>query len=234
LNPIITTYRGHRIGSRLKLDGVQLEQLTELLEAPQLNSPSKLAGRAPICRGEIDGVGRVAVKTYCRGGLIKRVSRYHYLRTGKPRCRREFDMLIRVRGSGINAPEPIAFAYRGRVAYRGWLMTRELEGPRSLVDVCEENTRLCRKSIAAVAEQIHGLIENRIRHVDLHPGNVIVDRQNLTYLIDFDRAQTGTWNKKELESHYIARWSRAIDKHKLPALLRKELESNLSTTPHRR
>ena len=193
-----------------------------------------LEGRAPVCRCEIEGVGRVAVKTYSRGGLIKRFSRYHYLRTGKPRCRKEFEMLATVRASGISVPEPIAFAYRGRITYRGWLVTREVESPRSLMEVCRKNESLCRDSIAMVAKQIHGLIENRIKHVDLHPGNVLLDGSNRAYIIDFDRARSIGGSRQALRNHYIVRWSRAIDKHQLPSLLCEELQSRLSTLSNSR
>jgi tRNA A-37 threonylcarbamoyl transferase component Bud32 len=227
---MMATHEGYRIGSYRDLSSAQLGQLTALIGKPPGVSPPKLAGRAPICRDEIDGLGRVAVKTYCRGGLIKHISRYRYLRTGKPRCRREFEMLATVRGAGVNAPEPIAFAYRGRITYRGWLITREVKDPRSLIDVCKENNRLCRDSIAAVAQQIQGLIENRIRHADLHPGNVLLDVRNRAYIIDFDRARATGWSREALQNHYISRWSRSINKHKLPSLLSKELQSFLSTS----
>jgi 3-deoxy-D-manno-octulosonic acid kinase len=234
LNPIITTYKGHRVGSCCKLSGVQLKQLVALLKAPPGPSPAGLDGRAPVCRSEIDGVGRVAVKTYSRGGLIKRFSRYHYLRTGKPRCQKEFEMLAAARNSGISAPEPIAFASRGRIAYRGWLVTREVERTRSLMEICRENKSLCRDSIAAVAEQICSLIENRIKHVDLHPGNVLLDGSNHAYIIDFDRARAFGGSKQALQNHYIARWCRAIDKHHLPSLISEELQSRLSTSSNNR
>jgi 3-deoxy-D-manno-octulosonic acid kinase len=234
LNPIITTYKSVRVGSYRELSGVQLEQLAALLESPQGTPPGRLAGRARIRLGEIEGVGRVAVKTYGRGGLIKRINRYHYLRSGKPRCQKEFEMLARVRNSGISAPEPIAFVYCGRITYRGWLVTREVESPRSLMEVCKENERLCRDSIALVAKQICGLVENRIKHVDLHPGNVLLDGSNHVFIIDFDRARAVGGSRQALQHHYIARWSRAIDKHKMPPLLCEELQSCLSTSSNSR
>ena len=71
----------------------------------------------------------------------------------------------------------------------------------------------------AVIKQVSILIKNKILHVDLHPGNVIVGNQNQVYLLDFDKASIFPGEKNALRSRYLRRWNRAIQKHGLPEIL---------------
>ena len=70
-----------------------------------------------------------------------------------------------------------------------------------------------------LTNQVDTLVENQIHHVDLHPGNVIVNNHNELFIIDFDKAQMNFHNKKKLHQKYINRWQRAVLKHNLPAML---------------
>jgi 3-deoxy-D-manno-octulosonic acid kinase len=70
-----------------------------------------------------------------------------------------------------------------------------------------------------VIEQVSILIKNSILHVDLHPGNVIVDNQDRVYILDFDKGDIFSGNINKLKSRYLSRWNRAIQKHQLPEML---------------
>ena len=223
----IQTYNEFQIGSHIDLGSDQADQLLRLFNHPPEQQLSKLKGRTPICCGPIDGIGRVAVKTYTRGGLINLFSKHHYLRTGKPHCQKEYEMLVTVQQHGVSVPEPIAFACRGRLAYCGWLVTREISQSLNLAELCEADDHRCRIALACLAEQIRLLLEKKVLHVDLHPGNVLVDGNNRVYIVDFDRASIKPWSRKKLSNHYVSRWRHAIAKHKLPPLLQEELTANL-------
>jgi 3-deoxy-D-manno-octulosonic acid kinase len=68
-------------------------------------------------------------------------------------------------------------------------------------------------------KQLYLLIEEGIYHVDLHPGNVLVDNNHNVYVIDFDKARCWTGPKNELRDLYLHRWRRAVIKHNLPETL---------------
>ncbi|UCD86512.1 MAG: phosphotransferase [Desulfobacterales bacterium] len=169
----------------------------------------------------------MVVKYYTRGGLIRYLVKRRYLRWGKTRCQVEYELLQKVRGLGVNAPEPIAYAYRGGLFYQGWLVTREIKERQTLAELSradEERTHIVMKD---VINQISTLIKNHILHVDLHPGNVLVDNGDRVFLLDFDRACVSRRDKKKLRDHYVRRWRRAVIKHRLSETLCEMLSAGL-------
>ena len=142
-----------------------------------------------------------------------------YLNLGKPRPRIEYEQILKAREVGISAPEPICFAVRGNALYTGWLMTREIERPQSLAQISMKDTGAAVSLVKKLIPQILLLLDNRIYHKDLHPGNVLVDEKNRVYLIDFDNAAFFKGNKQALLKKYLSRWGRAVAKHNLPEAL---------------
>lgn len=219
----IQTYHGHTIGSQAGFETAEIKGLVELFQRPVGKRSSALEGRTPITCGQVVTIGPVAVKAYTRGGLVNHLTKHHYLRTGKPRCQKEFEIMSIVRQFGISVPDPIAFGYLGQMVYRGWLVTREINRPLNLAQLCLADENRCRSALATLADQIYRLVENHVIHVDLHPGNVLADDNDRVYIVDFDRARIKNWSQTKLRRHYISRWNRAIVKHGLPSLLREGL-----------
>ena len=79
-----------------------------------------------------------------------------------------------------------------------------------------------------VIEQLSLLIKNRILHVDLHPGNVVIDTSDKAHLVDFDKARIYHGSEQKLINRYISRWKRAVVKHNLPDILLEMMESELN------
>ena len=79
----------------------------------------------------------------------------------------------------------------------------------------------------SVIEQISALIQNDILHVDLHPGNVLVDAAGKVYLLDFDKGSVYHGNRQKLKNRYITRWKRAVNKHGLPKFLAEMMQNGL-------
>jgi 3-deoxy-D-manno-octulosonic acid kinase len=221
------SYKNYRIGSRLRLSRGHYDQLIGMFEQPPGRPAAVLGGRTAVARIHLNGFGSMVIKHYRRGGWMRRVVRRTYLRWGRPRCGGEFDMLLEVRRLGVRAPEPIAYAYRGHLLYRCWLVTREIPLQASLADMGRTEPPAARRMIPAVADQIRRLIEHRIWHVDLHPGNVLVDPHDHVHLIDFDRARNVLWSPALLRRRYLDRWKRAVFKHGLPPQLVGDLEAGL-------
>jgi len=213
------TYDSYHFGSPLDLTDPQLKQLIKFFNLPKDRVNSALGGRTSITVTRLQGIGSVVIKYYRRGGAIRYLIKKRYLKCGKTRCQIEYELLQKLRSLGINAPEPVAFAYRGRLFYQCWLVTREIQDHQTLAQLSRSNEERARMAMKAVIEQVSMLIKNKILHADLHPGNVIVENQNQVYLLDFDKGGIFSGDKNALRTRYLRRWNRAIQKHGLPEML---------------
>ncbi len=220
-------YGCYRFGSATDLADQQLEQFTKLFNEPVNPVDSVLGGRASVQINQIPGFGSVVIKHYTRGGLIRRLVKRRYVKWGKTRCQKEYEILQRVERLGIRAPEPVAYAYQGSLFYKAWLVTREIEQQQTLARLSLTNVDRAFAVIGQIADNIATLIQNQILHVDLHPGNVLVDSNSRVYLIDFDKARYSYLNKDKLRDKYISRWRRAVIKHRLPEMLWEIMDSKL-------
>ena len=233
---------------RMRLDGFDcclaeplverdLASLVAALAAPDRGkaiSPKAgaLSGRATVWRHEIPTVGPVVIKEFQRGGMLRVFRRRHYLRVGATRPEREFENLKAARCAGLNVPEPLAWFSRGTLLYRGWLATRFIAG-RSVVEVARGNDERLPDIMRDLVRQVGIMIANRVAHVDLHPGNVLVDEGGTVFILDFDRAIAFTESLEELRRHYEVRWTRAVEKHGLPAILAERFRQELFALPLR-
>lgn len=215
----------YKFGLARELNGDQLAKLTAHFERPQTPTDGSLGGRVSVSREDLEGVGPVVVKHYSRGGLVRHIVKRYYVRWGPTRSESEFRLLERVRALGVNAPEPIAHASDGALFYRAWLVTREIQGHRTLAEIARQDEDLAARLVDDVARQIGILIKSGIFHVDLHPGNVLVDREGRVFIVDFDKADEA--GKPNLRDQYIVRWRRAVIKHHLPDLLSEAISLRL-------
>ncbi len=199
-----------------KFEGININQLVELIETPSNYAASSLGGRSLVTVGDLTGVGPVVVKRYTRGGVFRNLVKHRYLRWGRMRADLEFDLLDHARSVGINAPEPVAAVSRGSMLYRAWLVTRQIPGNRNLVDVDLVNDPQASIIMEELGKQVSMLISNNIFHVDLHPGNVVLDNEQKLFILDFDKACIFKGSRIELRDRYLHRWRRAVIKHQLP------------------
>ena len=179
-----------------------------------------LGGRSQLASFDLPGYGPVVVKPYLRGGLIRHLNRRTHFRWGKiSRPQAEFDRLNQVRKIGVNAPEPVAVITRGNRIYHGWLVTRFIDGCRSLAEMCRKDPSGSKAVLEDIRRQVSLLIDHQILHPDLHPGNVLIGPDARVYLIDFDKTRTDIHDPEKLRSFYQHRWHRAINKYRLPTWL---------------
>ncbi len=215
------TYQSFEIGSAEKLSGKQKQSLVHEFQRPPEAARGCLSGRIRPCNIFIEGIGQVVVKHYFRGGILGNLNRRTYLKIGKTRSAAEFETLVHVRSIGVSAPEPVAFAFRKKrpVFYHAWLVTKEIQASETLADLSRTDPARAEAILKKAGEQVKRLIENGVMHVDLHPGNVLVDGNSCVYVIDFDRAKTGIKNRQNLAGLYLSRWRRAVVKHGLPEFM---------------
>ncbi|TXK65891.1 3-deoxy-D-manno-octulosonic acid kinase [Alcalisalibacterium limoincola] len=163
---------------------------------PELFSPSGLGERArPVAEGgrgaawfvELDGIDGV-LRHYRRGGMAARVSRERYLWRGEARTRSiaEFRLLDWLRRQGMPVPPPLAAMYQRRgLTYTAALIVERIPGARSLAQRLPDGegpppwTR-----IGATIARMHRL---GVDHADLNAHNILLDREDRVWLIDFDR-----------------------------------------------
>ena len=187
-----------------------------------------LGGRTALTLEQIDEFGPVAIKSYYRGGWMRYLIKRRYLKLGKTRAQIEFELLQVVRNLGIKAPEPIAYAHRGSIFYQAWLVSRAIKQPLSLALLSLKDDKKTRRGMESVVGQISLLIQNGILHVDLHPGNIVVDGTGQIFIVDFDKGQIHHRSTEKLRSRYLTRWQRAVTKHRLPGMLTEMLQAGLS------
>ncbi|NOY68364.1 MAG: phosphotransferase [Deltaproteobacteria bacterium] len=217
---VIKPYNGYVFGSDAGLSYGQMRALASCLETPQCVQKGVLGGRGGILRLDLQGVGKVVVKSYFRGGLIRYASRQTHVRVKSWRSASEFGLLAWLKSIDVSVPEPVAWIVSGRIFYRAWLVTREMPEASTLADIAAMDNDRAACLMAEVRRQVEHLIEYKVFHVDFHPGNVLVDLDGRVFIIDFDRARTGVrGNTSRLRRRYERRWRRAVTKHNLPVSL---------------
>ena len=221
------TYNAYHFGTSMQLSAPQLNRLVRLFASQPPKTSSALGGRRSVSSHQIDGLGSVVVKHYARGGVIRHLIKRRYLRWGKTRGQLEYELMLKVKRLGINVPEPLVYAFSGHFFYRAWLVTTEIEHPLTLARLSLSDEKRARRIMMTTLEQIALLIENHILHVDLHPGNVVVDHKDRVFLVDFDKGRTYPGSKNKLRARYLTRWQRAVSKHRLPEMLTQTMRAGL-------
>jgi hypothetical protein len=219
--PFMDFVRGpYTISSRGILTDEQATFLVQKLRSGiELNATSVLGGRSRAAAFELPSLGKVFIKHYSHGGLLRSVTGGRFLGVGPARSQSEFEMLEQVRSYGVNAPEPIAIVKRGGAIYSTWLLMEELVGTKTLVQVQEEGAEAIHLAMSKLSEQVKVLVQRQVLHVDLHPGNVLVSPTGVVYIVDFDKAHYFRGSAQALRELYLRRWRRAVIKHGLSPIL---------------
>jgi lipopolysaccharide heptosyltransferase I len=212
--------KGVAIASLIPLDDEGWRHLSKLLSTGADQVDERLQGRVQIQTTRLAPWGSIVLKTYARGGLIRHINQHHYLRWGPVRAKREFDWLVKLHTLGLAVPKPMAYAVKGRIFYRTWLVSGMIANKGNLAELCHQDNRLATQLVPQIEAEIDRLCRLRILHVDLHPGNILVGCDNQIAIIDWDKARTSRSSYFGLLARYRRRWNRAIDKHGLPDAIR--------------
>lgn len=146
----------------------------------------------------------IVLRQYRRGGLVRMLSTDRYLWFGLKYSRpwREITVLEQARDLGLPVPEPVAACVcHSGLGYRGSIMTRFINGTRSLSSLLGEQEMESELwfRLGALLRQFH---QAKIKHADLNASNILIDGDNRFYLVDFDKAKImtsmGDWQWKPL------------------------------------
>lgn len=168
--------------------------LARELVAPPGSQPLA-GGRGGAFRIGLPGGGSAVVRPCRRGGLVARAVRETYLGV-VARPWRELLVSEEARRRGVPTPEILAVRVEGRFRYRAAVVTAEIGGARTLLDVLRGGDGPERRAAAAAAgtavARMHrvGLV-----HADLNAGNILIHPGPGTAMaatvIDLDRARFG-------------------------------------------
>ena len=159
------------------------------------NKPTVFAGRARLRAVQLQNGETALIRPYRHGGLFRHLLRGVFF-TWPPRPFRELVITEEVRRRGIPTVEVLGACVKriGGPFYRGWLVTRQLDGGEDLWTAMRNGLVRqtgAEKVLDAVAVSLRALHREGIYHRDLNLKNILVRRESDAvhgYIIDFDRA----------------------------------------------
>lgn len=160
--------------------------------------PPVFGGRGGSIRIDIEGQAAI-LRQYFRGGMVARLSTDRYLWLGRSRTRawREWSMLRLVIKAGLPVPTPLGVCVcRNGLSYRAAIITAYIENSETLAERLTHSI-LDQKSWHRLGLLLKQFQEHCFRHADLNANNLLVDKQDRFYIIDFDKARVmkrlGDW-----------------------------------------
>jgi len=204
------------IGSSVSVSTRLFHKIIRLSRQKNTSSIAGLEGRAQVVYAQLEDLGPVIIKHYMRGGIIQYFLENNHFKNGFSRARVEYEILEYAYENGIQVPEPVFYLEKERRFYSCWLATQEIPNRGTIATVSLKHPEHIHRLMDQVSIQINKMITKGIYHVDLHPGNILVSRDNKIFVVDFDKARKTKMSADSLEKRYVKRWNRAIRKHKLP------------------
>lgn len=147
---------------------------------------------------------QMVLRAFMRGGLIGKINRDLFGRVGadKSRAMREFDLLNWMHAKGLAVPRAVAARYVPvGLFYRAQIITERIPHTRPLEDILR-STAIPPHQWAAVGAAVKQMHDHGVFHSDLNCRNILMDRQEKVWLIDFDKCKRrtpGDWTVQNLE-----------------------------------
>ncbi len=155
------------------------------------------------------------LRHYFRGGLIGKLIRdsYFFYTQKSTRAAQEFLLLHNMQTMNLPAPKPIAYRVcRTGLFYHADLLTERIDHAQDLVALLttkDIGTPLWH-AIGATIKQFH---QQGIYHHDLNAHNILIDKHEKVWLIDFDRGQQRQI-KPSWQQQNLTRLLRSFNKEK--------------------
>jgi 3-deoxy-D-manno-octulosonic acid kinase len=104
----------------------------------------------------------------------------------------------------LPTPKPIAYrTIRKGIFYKADLLSSRIKNAKDLVDILSEKA-LTDSQWQHIGRTIKRFHDNNIYHHDLNAHNILIDKQENVFLIDFDRGEIRTshqniWQKSNMD-----------------------------------
>lgn len=132
----------------------------------------------------------LVLRHYLRGGLIRKLSRDHYIFTGwqSSRSIAEYDILCKLHTLDLPVPRPAAAqTVRGGLFYQAVILIERIPDAQDLVQALQ--TRKSADFYQMLGRTIARFHTHGVFHADLNIQNILHDQRGKFWLIDFDRAR---------------------------------------------
>ncbi|MBY7975744.1 3-deoxy-D-manno-octulosonic acid kinase [Vibrio fluvialis] len=155
-----------------------------------------------------------ALRHYRRGGLFGKLVSDHYWFSGLERSRsyQEFQLLRKMSAAGVHVPRPIAARVsKCTVSYQADILCERIADARDLVSILQQRT-LSAPMYQKIGQEIRKMHDIQINHTDLNIHNILIDRADKVWIIDFDKcceARGDAWKESNL-----ARLERSFNKER--------------------
>ena len=167
--------------------GIPLPTLHWLQQAHWQQSAKANSGRGQAVL--IDEPAQMVLRDYCRGGLVRHVSERRFIFGGLTSTRpyRELNLLNKMHQAGLPVPRGLAGRVsRYGISYEASILMERIPHSR------EVHEHLLTKPLSAqqwqqIGRLIRQLHDNQIYHHDLNIHNIMIDRDDKFWLIDFDK-----------------------------------------------
>ncbi len=152
------------------------------------------------------GQQQLVLRHYYRGGLIGKLLTDQYFYTGlkSSRAFREFNLLNRLHALGLPVPRPVAFRVKKILALCcvSDIITVLIREAQSVAAILRAQP-LSAAQWFAIGKTLRRFQHHHVYHHDLNAHNILLDRQQKAWLIDFDqgalRPGSNTWKSKNLQ-----------------------------------
>tara|TARA_B110000014_G_C20110736_1_gene585067 strand:- start:1646 stop:2335 length:690 start_codon:yes stop_codon:yes gene_type:complete len=151
-------------------------------------------------------------KHYIRGGLVAKISydRYMFNSLASTRAVKEYNFLNTMNDKGLPVPKAAALqVITNRFTYKADLITCKIENKGTLFDFVKNN-KMNNDLWNKLSITLEKFYNENVYHSDLNSKNIIIDKDNNIFLLDFDNSYF-FYNKK-LFNKSISRLERSLNK----------------------
>lgn len=158
------------------------------------------------------GQKELVLRHYQRGGWVASILGDRYICTDLVRSRawREWYLLEKMTQLGLPVPRPVAArVVRDGVFVRQDIIIKRIKGAVALSQLLLEGN-VQGEGWFAIGKCISEFHQAGVYHSDLNAHNILLDKRNKVYLVDFDKGEIreqGSWEEKN-----ITRLKRSLDK----------------------
>ena len=172
---------------------------------------SVMGGRGKAIEFEYEGK-KYFLKHYIRGGFVKKLSydKYIFNSLSSARSVKEYNFLNNMNSKGLPVPKAAALKVaNGRFTYMADLITCKIENEGTLFDFVKNN-KMNIDLWNKLSITLEKFCNENVYHSDLNSKNIIIDKDNNIFLLDFDNSYF-FYNKK-LFNKSLTRLERSLKK----------------------